>query len=157
MKVIVQNGRVMGAVLIGETGLEETFEQNLIKWTSPNLTSLTPGLTWKTTLSSTIFLIIHVMCVLMWPCKVTGSKREGGNQSMIEEGNGGITRSLHSKMSVGQWSCRYSRYGGMVGEGNGGIRIGAFIPRRLWGMQWSCRYSGYGGSGMICEGMEGLG
>ena len=29
MKVIVQNGRVMGAVLIGETGLEETFE-NLI-------------------------------------------------------------------------------------------------------------------------------
>ena len=29
VKVIVQNGRVMGAVLIGETGLEETFE-NLI-------------------------------------------------------------------------------------------------------------------------------
>ena len=29
VKVIVQNGRVIGAVLIGETGLEETFE-NLI-------------------------------------------------------------------------------------------------------------------------------
>ena len=37
MKVVLQNGRMQGAVLIGETDLEETFE-NLIL----NQTDLTP-------------------------------------------------------------------------------------------------------------------